>query len=38
MVLLAVGGLLVAVTTAPQGATASGPPTVDDLTDELMCQ
>ena len=38
MALFAVGGLLVAVTTAPQGATASGPPTVDDLTDELMCQ
>ena len=32
------GGMLVAVSTAPQAATASGPPTVGDLTDELMCQ
>lgn len=30
--------LLSAVATVPHGATASGPPTVDDLTDELMCQ
>ena len=38
MALLTVGGLLAVVATVPQGATASGPPTVDDLTDELMCQ
>src|SRR4030042_2472062 len=38
MALLTAGGLLAVVTTAPQEATASGPPTVDDLTDELMCQ
>ncbi len=35
--LLMVGGLLMAAP-RPQAATASGPPIVDDLTDELMCQ
>ena len=38
MALLTAGGLLAVVATVPQEATASGPPTVDDLTDELMCQ
>ena len=38
MALFAVGTLMVAVTTAPHKATASGPVTVSDLTDELMCQ
>lgn len=36
--LVTIVGLLTVVAAAPQGATASGPPTVDDLTDELMCQ
>ena len=38
MALVTIVGLLAIVAAAPQGATASGPPTVDDLTDELMCQ
>ena len=38
MALVTVAGLLAVVVAAPHGATASGPPKVGDLTDELMCQ
>ena len=36
--LVMVAGLVTAVAVVPREATASGPPTVGDLTDELMCQ